>query len=471
MDLFGDAAQRDPVSPFVELLWERGNSFEREVIESLDQPFTNLKPLPAAEKECRTAEAMERGERLIYGGRVAVGNLVGEPDIIRLENGDYVAGDIKSGAGEEGTGEDSDKKPKKHYAVQLALYTDILERLGRSRARRPFVWDVHRDEVVYDLEAPQGPRTPQSLWDFYQEQLDTARRIVSGEQKTLPALSSQCKLCHWHTACTRVLTEAQDLTLIPFLGRSKRDALISSVPTVRQLAVADLSAIGKVPGIGEKMLRRFQDLARLQCEPGAKPFLTENVAFPSAEVELFFDVETDPMRDVCYLHGFMERVGGPGGREKYVSFYADQATPEAERKAFAEAFAYVVASRPCSIYYYSRYERTTWRKLQKKYPEAASADDIEQVFGADTTIDLYDDVVMSKSEWPTRDYSIKTLASHLGFTWRDPTPSGTASIEWYHQWLATGDTAVRQRILEYNEDDCRAMRVLLDGLKVLPVRK
>jgi hypothetical protein len=38
-----------------------------------------------------------------------------------------VPGDIKSGAGEEGGGDDGDGRPKLHYAVQLALYVDILE--------------------------------------------------------------------------------------------------------------------------------------------------------------------------------------------------------------------------------------------------------------------------------------------------------------------------------------------------------
>jgi len=32
-------------------------------------------------------------------------------------------------------------------------------------------------------------------------------------------------------------------------------------------------------------------------------------------------------------------------------------------------------------------------------------------------------------------YSIKTLAKHLGFEWRDKEPSRAASIEWYHRWV------------------------------------
>jgi hypothetical protein len=40
----------------------------------------------------------------------------------------------------------------------------------------------------------------------------------------------------------------------------------------------------------------------------------------------------------------------------------------------------------------------------------------------------YRNVVRSKTEWPTHDYSIKTLAKYLGFTWRDTDPTGAASI-------------------------------------------
>jgi len=79
-------------------------------------------------------------------------------------------------------------------------------------------------------------------------------------------------------------------------------------------------------------------------------------------------------------------------------------------------------------------------------------------------------VVKKHTEWPTNDQSIKTLASSLGFKWRDVSPSGADSIEWYHRWVESGDPAVRQPVLDYNEDDCRAMRVLLDGLGKLDVK-
>src|SRR5262249_54004993 len=135
--------------------------------------------------------------------------------------------------------------------------------------------------------------------------------------------------------------------------------------------------------------------------------------------------------------------------------------------AFAGAFEYLSGRSNSVIYCYSKYERTIYRKLQARHPEVCSADDIERLFEPPRTIDLYGDVVLKATEWPTRDHSLKTLATYLGFTWRDVHPSGAASIEWFDRWTRERDLEIKQRILDYNEDDCRATRVLLDGIRSL----
>jgi len=232
MDLFEDATKRDKVSPFVQLLWERGAAYEREVVAGITTTYVDLSKYATEEKERHTIEAMDQGATLIYGGRISVGDLLGDPDLLRKEGGGYVAGDIKSGAGEEGGDEDEDEegKPKKHYAVQLALYTDILERLGRSAGRRAFVWDIHGKEVPYDFAITYGVRNPKRLWDDYQECLAKARAIVARTTNTLPAYASgTCKNCVWYTTCLGNLKATDDLSLIPFLGRSKRDVLFDRI--------------------------------------------------------------------------------------------------------------------------------------------------------------------------------------------------------------------------------------------------
>ena len=398
---------------------------------------------------------------------------LGDPDLLRKQESGYVAGDIKSGSGEEGPEDNS--KPKVHYAVQLGLYTDILERKGLSAGRHAFVWDIHGREVPYDFQTPYGKRSPRTLWQDYEDALREAQAIISKSMATLPAFGAVCKLCHWYTACVKRLKETNDLTMIPELGRSKRDVMYGQRPDrcpVREHRSGKLcKRRARACSPESDPIRSGNSTsARNSCRrKTVKHIRARPIVFPRHERELFFDIEVDPMRDICYLHGFVERLRCDNASEKFVSTFSEAATPEAEKKAFADAWHYIQECQPCTIYYYSKYERTIYRALQEKYPDVCSADDIEQLFDPGNAIDLYNDVVKKTTEWPTWDFSIKTLAKYLGFSWRDTHPSGAASIEWFHRWIELADPAIRQRILDYNEDDCRATRVLRDALENLPV--
>jgi hypothetical protein len=99
-------------------------------------------------------------------------------------------------------------------------------------------------------------------------------------------------------------------------------------------------------GVGPDMLRKFHERAKLNTKKGAAPYLTAPVSLPHAETELFFDIEVDPMRDLCYLHGFVERRGGENSTEKYVAFFTDAVSAEEEERAFAEAWGYIGANQP-----------------------------------------------------------------------------------------------------------------------------
>jgi predicted RecB family nuclease len=470
MDLYADREERDDVSPFLELLWRRQRSHEEDAIAN-----EGALRLDGAEndevREAKTIEAMRAGVPLIYHGRIVADDLAGEPDLLRLENGKYVPGDIKAGAGEEGDGED--RKPKKRYAVQLALYVDVLERLGFSDGkRRAFVWDVNDDDVPYDLTEAKGKRTPESLWDDYQETLHGVREIVAGMRNPGPAYQGECKHCVWYGACMKRLEEIDDLTLLPGFGRSRREGLVEHANSVGDLARLDPTTLidekgkSRVKGIGADWVLRFHERAVLKHTNGT-PYLRELLRLPEAPTELFFDIETDPGRNLCYLHGFVERNSG---KERYEGFFTTAATPQAERESFAEAMAFVRSKVPFVMYIYSKYERTWWRSLQKRYPDVCTRAEIDELFDESRTVDLLA-VVQTLTEWPTKDHTIKTIARYLGFDWRDAHPSGFASIEWYDRYITLGDVEGKTRILEYNEDDCVATRALLDGIRKLSLRK
>lgn len=473
LDKFGQMDRRDEISPFVKLLWERGSTYEASVVAALpSDSYISLRDLAADDRESATLDAMRAGAPLIFGGRIASDDLLGEPDLLIRRNGGYLAADIKSGQGEAGGDDESDGKLKPHYAVQVALYADILQRLGFGLGRVAEIWDVKGRHVLYELDLPRHTKTTETWWDVYTDSVVQVRSILEGASNTKGALASACKLCHWYSCCQEELTAAGDLTLIPSLGRALRDGMADHLSSIAEFAgcnpdafVADKKTI--IPKLGIERLKLFHQRAKLLTDPNSKPFLRDVVMLPSTHLEIFFDIEADPMSDIVYLHGFVERTGRDPATERFTAFFADGNSEEAERAAFADAMAWMKERPSAAIYYYSKYERTMYRKLCERYPGVCSHEDIEALFQPPRAIDLYFDVVTKATEWPTTDHSIKTLAKYLGFAWRDVDPSGAASIEWYQRWVENGDQTIRQRILDYNEDDCRATAVLLDGIREL----
>ena len=85
--------------------------------------------------------------------------------------------------------------------MQLGLYTDILERKGFLAGRRAFIWDVHGDGGIYNIDEPVGQSSQLSLWDDYRKALSTAEHTVGKSEATSPAGSGDCKLRHWYNIC------------------------------------------------------------------------------------------------------------------------------------------------------------------------------------------------------------------------------------------------------------------------------
>ena len=470
MDRHGPADCREPPSEFVQLLWSCGVEHEAEIVAKLSNALS-LRDVPLAEREQATRDAMARRVPLIHGGRLShTSGLLGEPDLLRWSGTGYIPGDIKAANAE---GEPDSGQLVGGYVVQVGHYVNLLERCGLGNGTRD-AFIVGRDgkEVLYPLDQPRSPRCSQSWWEYYLQTLAALQERLQAPSRSLPALAAACKMCEWKTACKEVVKARDDCTLVAELGRTKRDTMLAEIPTVAALANCNLDQYQNgdktiFPGIGIATLQRFQDRARLLTTPGARPYLRKPVSFPRMTNEVFFDIEADPMRGLVYLHGFVQRPYG-GGQTDFRPVLCQGITAAQEEAGFAAAWRYLAARAADSvIFYYSKYERTAYRALCAKYPSVCSRDDVDELFSLPTVIDLYGDVVKPHTEWPTYSQSIKEIAVYLGFKWRDPNPSGAASIEWFHQWVQSGNAAIAQRIMDYNEDDCLATGVVVDGVRAL----
>jgi len=158
---------------------------------------------------------------------------------------------------------------------------------------------------------------------------------------------------------------------------------------------------------------------------------------------------------LTYLFGMVIKE-----RNDEVAFKYYLARGPQDEEHVARAFWEFLKIHTDVVYYvYSHKERATLHKLMKRYD--LESDVFERY--KEHEFDLYSDLIVKYSDWPTYSYGIKQIARQVGFNWRDPDPGGANSIAWYSEYVKdTSRQDIVQRILDYNEDDCRAMIAIKD---------
>lgn len=474
-DAYGPQDEKSKeTNPFVQMLWDKGVSHEENIVVGLGEVL-NLKDGTEEERIAKTLEAMNSGVPLIYQGVIRSGDLLGIPDLLQ-SNGDgtYLPVDIKSGMGVESVDEENgdDGKYKKHYAVQLALYAEVLIANGFAHKHQGMIIDIDSEKVIYELDQQIGPRNPITWWQYYQEIKLMATSLLNNVNQNKPAYSGKCKLCPWYDSCKKWITRNNDPTMIFYVGRVNRDVLFKDLEIERyeELIGLDVEKLmdrkkkekGFLNRIGQPSLEKAIKRARIMKD-SKDPIIYSTPQFPKTSYDLFFDIEDDPTQAFVYLHGVYERSSNG---ERFVSFVAEEKSDMAEKDAW-ERFWNYIGSLPkddFTVYYYSHHEKTTYRRMSQKYPGVVSDEELEWFFSKEKAIDLYSDVVLKNTDWPLMSYSLKEIAQFLNFKWRDESPSGAMSIQWFNKYLETKNPKDMERILLYNEDDCKATMVIKDYL-------
>ncbi len=473
-DVYGPKDEKiKETNPFVQLLWDRGVLYEEKVIKGLGE-YLDLSKGSLEDRFTKTIEAMKNKTPLIYQGVLMVDNIVGIPDLLKLNiDGTYIPVDIKSGMGVQGVDEDSgnEGKPKEHYAVQLALYCDALNRLGFENKKEGIIYDIRGNEVLYQLNTPIGKIKRITFWELYEDVFNKVSLLLENKVQNKPAIAGACKLCPWYNSCKKWANDVDDPTCLFYLGRSKRDLLSEDlqVNTIQDILTLNVNELMKqkdsdkefLKGLGQKTIDKMITRANI-LKNIKKPVVYGDIDFPNVSYELFFDIEDDPTQEFVYLHGVYER--SPNG-ERFLDFTAKEINQEAEKQTWAKFWDYIrsLPQDDFAVYYYSPHEKTTYKKMQKLYPDIISEDEVNDFFGSPNVIDLYH-IVLKQTDWPVGSYSLKALAQYLDFRWRDETPSGALSIQWFNEYIKTQDEKILERILIYNEDDCKATMVLKDGI-------
>ncbi len=143
----------------------------------------------------------------------------------------------------------------------------------------------------------------------------------------------------------------------------------------------------------------------------------------------------------------------------YRSFWADS---EREQAEVFQQFAEAVTNLPnIRLFHFGNYD-TAAIKHACLICEPRYATMLDRIVEASTNVLT---LINSQVYFPTYSNSLKDIASYLGFKWTDANASGIQSIIWRDQWTLSGDPSLKRRLIEYNQEDCVALKTICDFIR------
>lgn len=449
LDHNGDPSLRAPQSDYQKWLREQGLEHENRVVSdfAIQKPTYTYDNLEIGYEI--TCEFMREGVAYIYQGVLMDGDLIGIPDLLERVDGPsrwgdyhYRPLDIKlASTSSEG------------YRLQVMAYVALLEAIQGVRPAGGLMLRLpanERTEEQYYHEEPVDFSI-----DLYDARLAQVRELAAGAEPR-PFFSSTCGGCAWRDVCIPMVDASQDASLIPGLRRDVWRALHErGIGKLADVASADVSDLLSIKGVGEKTAPAI--IHKAQALSTGEMILIDKPNLPPPSDDVIFDVESIPGEGVFYLMGFMV---GAGDERNYQYYLAG--SPEDEGRTWKDFLARM-DRHTGKIYHYGVYERTTVKSLSGRYDTKAQADAL-----LERMIDL-EKTVKDCTVLPLRSTSLKAVAPWLGFAWEGDIQGGEDSMLEYLAWLEDGDQGHLDRILRYNEEDCRATLAVLEWLRGLTI--
>ncbi len=470
LDIYGDDTQQDPEREFLHKLRQEHQKHISQILaqqglyQRPEAPWHDLQ-----KRATQTQILMEQGVECIYGGVLWQNteeslelllaqtsgqsinfnwqdiNLISKPSLLVKQPGDsnfgnwhYSPIDIKLG-----------RRPKPEYKLVAAFHSYLLAAIQGTLPTSPelILREQKKHHVHLDIWLPRLQEIISHLLEMFH--LQTEPEVFISRQR--------CNLCRWYTHCHNLAQQQAHLSLVPGITPRRYMQLQTlGLTTLESLATTNIEQINEEVGVEITAQIKQQAQSILENRALPKPSLSRSQILPTAPIELYFDIEAEPERNLDYLLGVL-LVNRHTNSEKFYSFFANK--PEDESLIWSEFLSFVESYPQAPIFHYSEYEVETMRRLANTYqtPQPRVAKIISRL------IDLHKYVITSVT-LPVHSYSLKSLANWIGFQWRDGGITGDQCICWYDQWLKDGNQESLAAILRYNEDDCRATRILKDWL-------
>jgi predicted RecB family nuclease len=278
--------------------------------------------------------------------------------------------------------------------------------------------------------------------------------FADGECRPPLILNNHCPACEFQSRCKEEAKAQDNLSLLNRMTeKTIRQYNRKGIFTVNQLSYTfhPRRRSKRAKAHGRPHSYPLQALALRD----QKVYVLNPPTFAHADTQVFIDMEGDTNGHFVYLIGLLVVCHG---QEKCYSFWAE--TREDEGMIFDQLVQVLSNMVGPILYHYGPYES---RVLKRAVALGGAPGKLSQIVEIGLVNILGQ--VYSRIYFPTYSNSLKDIAAYLGYVWRTPEANGLDAATWRARWELTRDRALKEKLIEYNLDDCRALRILTSFLQ------
>ncbi|MBW8332548.1 MAG: TM0106 family RecB-like putative nuclease [Prolixibacteraceae bacterium] len=327
--------------------------------------------------------------------------------------------------------------------------------LQATYIQNEFNVQIESCKIVYGTNSRQTKIKFLSFTKPIKKLIDEMNKILSNSNAPIFYKNTHCQICEFQDSCLEKLIERDDLSLLTALKpkeivqRNNR-----GIFSVKQLSYTFRPK--KNPYRRRKFLPELKALAIRE----GKTFIQEIPILKQVETEVYLDFEGILDRGSNYLIGVILKTN------EVVTEYSLWANNEEEEKdIFIELIHLLKPLNSFTIYHYGSYEIQALKRISQKLTT-------EQQELLKTMIDKSFNVLNIFSEYiypPTYSNSLKEIARFLKFEWTEKDASGIQSLVWRYNWEISLDHDLKRKLIQYNLEDCKALKVVKDWLAEMPI--
>jgi predicted RecB family nuclease len=294
-----------------------------------------------------------------------------------------------------------------------------------------------------------------SLASQVQKRIKDITALLADDSPPNLVLNRHCSQCEFQARCRQRATEKDELSLLSGMSEKERKRLHRrGIFTVTQLSYT-FRPRRRRRGSRDKPEKFHHSLRALAIRENK----IHAVDLPDPKLDgtpVYLDVEGLPDRDFYYLIGVRIRTGDDAVQ---YSFWADD--EDGEKRIWKEFLDVLSAIPDPRLMHYGSYETVFLKRMRARHggPREGSA----AATAVEHAVNLLS-FVFARIYFPTFSNGLKEITGYLGFRWSGSPASGLEAIVWRHRWEASGDPREKQALIDYNQQDCKALELVAKTL-------